>query len=1073
MAITVLECLGCRTSVPTTAKYCPECGLALGMRPAPPKEPERKYVTLLFSDIRDSTRVVQSLDAEDSTERLRPAIEAMTEAVHRAGGTINRTTGDGILALFGAPQAVEDHALRACRAAILMHAGIGSIDPELELRVGIHTGEIVTQVMRGDFGPVYEVSGTSLHLARRMEQAALPGTTLVSEATWEHVRRGIVATPRGAMALKGFEQPVEAFEITGYVPGSRWAARATASLTQMVGRSDIMIELRERLARAHDGRGQAVMLTGEAGVGKSRLVHELLSAGAAGNWLVWQLESQPLDSQSPFALVRAMLRLWLGDVAGDDGQTALDAALSAKLGTHGLNDARTVTPLRALLDLPITSPEWVDLAQVQRRSRIVAAIGAVVRTVCRSDPLLLIVEDAHWCDRESWQALQSLLPELSDLQMAVIATRRPESPNSLPEHLHCTELLVPELDIVAASRMLEWLLGPDPSLVDVKLSILRAGRIPLYIEEIVDHLVRRDVIEGERGQYKQVRPMNAADLPHSIQTAAASRLDALPTQARSMVLAASVIGRRIDPRLLASVAEQGEAEVVTTVGDLVGAGVFEVSLDPLSSTYEFRHDVLRQAAYDGLTRERRRNLHAKVADGIELLYADRRGEWVSELAYHAEQANQWERGYGYCRDAAEGAVAKAAYDAASAFCDRALAHVARLPSDDANIRRAIDMHLLGRTAVGPKLGAGDWLRHAEQAEQLAESIGDQERQMLASIHRTWAASYMARPLDAISAGRAALAKAEASGRPDTIVVARSTCGQALFAHGDYRGAIDIFGKALELLSGERMVRRLGTTTTTSISCLVGRSNAHALLGAFEAADADAQLAAKVAATTALPLDAAFASYATGFGRLHRLDLAGAETNLREAVDRCREGDYALPFSLFANSLGAALHAQGRTDDAAALLTEAIASAESMSFVMAKVSAELNLGYVALATGHAETAHARALDGLAFSRERGLQFSEVLALRLLAQSLVVVRTPDPAAAINHLEEALALARRMGARPGEAVTRLTLAGLLFKLGHMGRAHDEAMLTARAFEDLAMLPAAARARALASATAAGAPR
>jgi class 3 adenylate cyclase/tetratricopeptide (TPR) repeat protein len=1076
MADALLECPRCATAVSATAKFCSECGLALGVRSSRGVlvEPERKYVTLLFSDIRDSTRIVRDLDAEDATERLRPAIDLMVEAVHRAGGTVNRNTGDGILAVFGAPQAVEDHAIRACRAAILMHGEIRRIDPELELRIGIHSGEILTRVSAGDFGPVYDLSGASLHLARRLEQAAPSGGTLISDATWEQVRGGIVALPRGSMVFKGFEQPVETHHVVGYVPGSRWAARATADLSPLVGRDDVLAAVRERLARARRGHGQAVTLVGAAGVGKSRLVHEILSApGVASGWQVWELDAEPLDGEMPFSMARALVQRWLGhpDAKRPD---ELDAVLSAKLKAAHLEGDEVATPLRALLDVPQTSSDWTDLAQVHRRARIVSAIGATIRSAAREQPLLLIIEDAQWCDRESWQVLEALLSRLGSTNMAIILTRRPDSEKRLPELPNCAELHLSELDTAAAEQMLRSLLGSDATIAPVMSAILqRSGRVPLYIEEIVSHLSRLGVIAGKRGQFKALRPATETDLPRSVQAIAAARVDALPPIARSAVVAASVIGRRIEPGLLAVVTGDPEEEVAGTLRRLAIAGVFEDSLDPSNRGYEFRHDVIRQAAYESLVRDRRRTMHGRVADGIERLYAGELAEWVPDLAHHAGEAWDWERACRYCREAAERALEKAAYDSAGAFCDKALAHVARLPQDADTIRRAVDIHLLGRAALAPVLGAADWLRHAEEAERLAESIQDTSRQLLAGIHRSWAASYMARPLDAIESGRTALARAEDAGSVDTILMARTTCGQALFAHGDYHGAVATFNGALDLLKGERMLRRFGTTVTTSITCLVGRSNARALLGEFAAADEDARQVGDIFAKTALPLDAAYASYAAGFALLHRMDFAGAEAKLAEAVERCRDRKFALPFSLFANSLGAALHAQGKNEAAAALLAEAIASADSMSFVMAKVSAELNLGYVALAMGRSADAQTRAQAGLAFSRERGLRFTEVLALRLLARCALAAPAPQLDKAIGYLGDAVTLTRAMTARPNEAITRLVLATVLLKTTQLEQGHQEAKSAAEIFDELGMAGQATQARSLAAAASAAAGR
>src|SRR6516165_4017840 len=396
-------------------------------------EGERKQVTVLFSDLKGSTELIRDLDPEAAQALLDPALQHMMAAVHRFEGTVNQVLGDGIMALFGAPVAHEDHAVRACYAALAMQAALRRYAEEvqrtqgvpLQMRVGLHTGEVVVRAISNDLHMDYSAVGQTTHLAARMEQMAMPGTMLITRAVLELVEGYVQVRPLGPVPVRGLDAPVEVFELVGASAiRRRLQASAARGLTRFVGRQQELTALQQALEQAGAGHGQVVAIVGEPGVGKSRTVYEFMHSHLTSGWLVLESASVSYGKATPYFPVIDLLKRYSHVEEHDDTRT-IRAKVTGQVVTldPALQDA--VPALLALLDaLPEDSP-FVQLDPPQRRQRTLDALKRVLLRESQEQPLLLVFEDLHWIDSETQALLNSLVESLPTARLLLLVNYRP------------------------------------------------------------------------------------------------------------------------------------------------------------------------------------------------------------------------------------------------------------------------------------------------------------------------------------------------------------------------------------------------------------------------------------------------------------------------------------------------------------------------------------------------------------------------------------------------------------------------------------------------------------------------
>ena len=409
----------------------------LASRPA--LEGERKQVTVLFADLKDSTELIRGLDPEAAQQLLDPALHHMMDAVHRFEGTVNQVLGDGIMALFGAPIAHEDHALRACYAALAMQTAMQPYTEEirrtrgleLRMRVGLNSGEVVVRAIGNDLHMDYSAVGETTVLAARMEQMATPGTIRLPAATLQLVEGLVHVSALGPIPVKGLSDPVEVFELTGASSlRRRLQAAAARGLTRFVGRQPEVEAVRQALERAGAGHGQVVAVVGEAGLGKSRLVYECVHAQGTQGWRVLESTSVSYGKATPYFPVLDLLKRYAQIEDADEPRTRR-ARVTGQVLTldEALQD--TLPPLLALLDaLPEDSP-FRQLEPAQRRQRTLAALKRLLLRESQEQPLLLVFEDLHWIDAETQALLDSLMESLPTARLLLLVNYRPGVPARL------------------------------------------------------------------------------------------------------------------------------------------------------------------------------------------------------------------------------------------------------------------------------------------------------------------------------------------------------------------------------------------------------------------------------------------------------------------------------------------------------------------------------------------------------------------------------------------------------------------------------------------------------------------
>jgi class 3 adenylate cyclase len=457
-------------------------------------EGERKQVTVLFADLKDSTELIRGLDPESAQQLLDPAIHRMMEAVHRFEGTVNQVLGDGIMALFGAPIAHEDHALRACYAALAMQAAMRSYTEdvrrtcglELHMRVGLNSGEVVVRAIGNDLHMDYSAVGETTHLAARMEQLATPGSSRLTAATLRLVEGLVQVTALGPVPVKGLENLVEVFELVG-ASGVRRRLQAAAmrGLTPFVGRQQELETIHQALERALAGHGQVVALVGEAGVGKSRLVHECVHSHRTRDWRVLESASVSYGKATLYFPVIDLLKRYCHVDDGDDVRT-IRAKVTGQILTLDETFQDTLPPLLALLDaVPDHSP-FLHLDPPQRRQGILEALKRVLLRESQVQPLLLVFEDLHWIDTETQALLDRLVESLPTTRLLLLVNYRPEYQHDWGNKTYYTQLRLDPLPPASAEAFLAALLGDDPSLAPLTpLLITRTAGNPFFLEESV------------------------------------------------------------------------------------------------------------------------------------------------------------------------------------------------------------------------------------------------------------------------------------------------------------------------------------------------------------------------------------------------------------------------------------------------------------------------------------------------------------------------------------------------------------------------------------------------------------
>jgi len=581
-------------------------------------------------------------DPEEARKLLDPVLEHMMEAVHRYEGTVNQVMGDGIMALFGAPLAHEDNAVRACYAALRMQESVKKYAEEVrrshaavvKIRVRLNSGEVVVRAIGSDLHMDYTAVGQTTHLAGRMEQIADPGAIVITPGTLALAEGYVEVKSLGPVPVKGLAEPVEVYEVTG--AGSvrtRLQAATRRGLTRFVGRDTEVEQLRRAQQLAGNDRGQVAAIVGEAGVGKSRLFYEFTHSHRLQGWLVLESASLSYGKATSYLPVIDLLKGYF-KIHEQDDLREIREKVTGKLLTLDEALKPAVTALLALLDVPVDDIGWQTLEPGQRRQRTLDAVKGLLLREAREQPLLLIFEDLHWIDSETQALLDGLIESLGSARLLLLVNYRPGYQHTWGSRTYYSQMRLDVLPAESAGELLEALLGDDPGLGPLKQLLVRRGN-PFFLEETIQTLVETGTLVGERGRYRLTQPVQTIQVPATVQVMLAARIDRLLPEDKRLLQVAAVIGKDVPFALLQAVAELPDDALRRGLDHLQDAEfVYETRMFP-DPEYAFKHALTHEVSYGGLLQDRRRDLHARIVDAIETLHRDRLGEQIERLAHHA------------------------------------------------------------------------------------------------------------------------------------------------------------------------------------------------------------------------------------------------------------------------------------------------------------------------------------------------------------------------------------------------------------------------------------------------------
>jgi class 3 adenylate cyclase/tetratricopeptide (TPR) repeat protein len=1030
------RCPACDAEAEPGSAFCDRCGARLDPEPARPPasytpkhladrilgsraaiEGERKHVTVLFADCVGFTAIAEKLDPEDAHAVMDRCFEILLAQVHRYEGTVNQFTGDGVMALFGAPLALEDAPRRAVMAAlgiqraheVLRQELLASRGIDLRLRIGINTGLVVVGKIGNDLRMDYTAVGDTTNLAARLQALAAPGAILVSDATHRLVDGFFETRDLGPTPVKGKAEPVGAFEVLAErTVRGRIDVRVDAGLTPLIGREREMASLGEAFASARAGQGRVVFLVGEAGIGKSRLLYEFRRTLGAEpyRWLEGRCASY--GATTAFLPIADGLRRFFAIDDRDDERSAVEKVASGVAALGG--DLAWTRPfLHWLLSLPVGDAGTTSLDAATFRSETFRALKAITLQAARGQPLVVVVEDLHWIDPASEDYLAFLADIVPATQALLVCSHRPGYRQPFGDRSYHVRVALQALSESETAAMTRALLGTPETPAELRALIARkADGNPFFVEEVTKSLLEEGVLRREDGRITLARDVGDVSVPDTIHDVLMARIDRLADDPKRAIQIASVIGREFALRLLGRITEAGE-RVSAVVEELRAVElIYEKAVHP-ELAYMFKHALTHDVAYESILVQRRKTLHRTIGLAIEELYADRLAEHYETLAHHFTRGEDWERALTYHEYAVEKAVAGHANLAVVEHCRQALAVAERL----GDRVRAERLQLLEERLALAHFHLSDFRTSGEAYARAAERSTDPASRAInlgnAAHSFVWGHAYD----PARRAAAAAVEIARAHGLPT--VEAMAHCVQG-FELAVVDGNIDAFERAVTtaLRTCEEAQHETFVAMAQSWLTEIGEWT-----GDYRRALAFGTEAIRAGRRLRLPLLIIIPSWFMGKAACCLGDYGQALAQLQEAYDvDDRIGDRAWKTRLL-NTLGWCYAEIGSVERARPYNERAAALAHAIGDPEIIANAEINLALNHLALGDVERARAH-LDPIRDGLERGDPFQRWRYRMHLLDGLgrVALARGEPAEALALADDECLRARRHRAPKIEA-------------------------------------------------------
>ncbi|HKB52079.1 MAG TPA: adenylate/guanylate cyclase domain-containing protein [Solirubrobacterales bacterium] len=984
---------------------------------------ERKQVTVLFADVMGSMDMAEQHDPEQWRRIMQGFFSILADEVRRFEGTVDKFTGDGIMAVFGAPVAHEDHARRACFAALRMLDDIAEYAAELRrkhglnfsVRIGINSGEVIAGAIGEEDGG-YTAVGHTVGLAQRMEALAEPGKAYLTEAAAELAHGFFELEDLGEFEIKGASLPVRVFELAGIgTARSRLDLSRERGFTRFVGRSEEMEALEAGLERAKSGEGAVVGIVAEPGVGKSRLCHEFAERARSTGVEVFEAQAQAHGREIPFMSVLQMLRSYFGIADADPERIVREKIAGRAL----LLDPEFADELPVLFDfLGVPDPERPapQLSAEARQRALRGVVCRLVRAPNRREPIVTVIEDLHWMDGGSAAMLGDLFGAVEGTQTLVVVNFRPEyTPEwAGPPDYH--QISLAPLGAGDTRELLRDLAGEDPSLDGLAdLIHERTAGNPFFVEEIVRALAESGNLEGERGAYRLARPVEDTGVPASVQTVLAARIDRLRPQSKLLLQEASVAGKEVRARALRLTAGLAQEEMDPLLCELTDAGfLYEAEIYP-ERVFAFRHPLTREVAYGSQLAEQRAATHAATARALIELNPDRHDELAALIASHMESGEEALEAARWSARAAYWAGSSRPGDALRLW-RRVMELVEPLEEDEETTAMAVMSRLL-QLDFAWRLGmdSEEEARLAAEAEEIATRTGNLGSLALLKMATAVRPGMIHEAKAWLAAAEETNRLAEESGDLHLRVALRGGSAYAYLCAGDFGGFEGELDKVLEMTGGDRTVGAGIVIASPVAWATMGKGLALRERGRIDEAEELFNTALRIATEDGDPETASWTRSNLSLMLAMRGDVAAGVAMARRNCELTERLGDVFSRSLALSNLGAAqlaaeeyAEALESIEESERVYREAMDNGGEMEAWRAAIRAEALIG-----VERVEEAVELAQWASDIARERGMLWSLPLALQVLARARAE-------AGIEGADEVLAEAAEVAQRTGAVLS-----------------------------------------------------
>jgi class 3 adenylate cyclase/tetratricopeptide (TPR) repeat protein len=1078
-----LACPQCGSESPPGDKFCGECGhdLSLPSEPLPrdlsldeklakiqrylPKgltekilsqrdkiEGERKRVTVMFCDMEGFTALSERLGPEEAYSIMDQVYEILIHKVHDYEATVNEMTGDGIVALFGAPIALEDAPQRAIRSSLAIHREMARFSdrikqerkdiPPLKMRIGIHTGPVVVGTLGNDLRVEFKAVGDTVNLASRMEELAEPGTTYVSEETFKLNEGFFRFEALGGKAVKGREEQVNVYRtIAPSTRRTRFDVSAERGLTPFVGRERELELLLDGLDRSRAGRGQAFSIMAEAGVGKSRLLYEFRKAVASED--VTFLEGRCLSYSRGVAYHPWIDTLKANfDIHEGDGDLDIKEKVKRGLKILGADEASTIPYLLELLAVKDSGIEKVPMSPEVKKDRIIEALKRIVLKGSEIRPLILAYEDLHWVDKSSEELLKYVLESIPGARVLLIFTYRPEFVHTWGAKSFHSQVTLNRLSNRESLMMVSHLLGTEEFDKDLEEFILeKTEGVPFFIEELIKSLKDLKIIEREDNRYRITKDIKEVTIPATVQDVIMARVDSLPEGIKRLLQTASAVGREFSYELIRRVTGISQEELLSHLSVLKDSELlYERGIYP-QSTYIFKHALTQEVAYNSLLLKRKKEIHEEIGKAIEALYPDRLEEHYELLAYHYTHSTNTDKAVEYLDLANQKAAKLRAMEEAKAYFDDAMEILDTLPETEENRQRRITL-LVNQVEVFLRLFKfREYYDLLNRCGSLAASI-DNPGLLGAFYARLGHCEFSFGHLDqSVQSLTKAAELAETSGNVEEAGYAYERLEWSHLFRGEYDKVLILKEDALR-----KMEQRFNLFFY--VQALSAASRACSILGRWDEAVREAEKALRVGEEFSDNSQVSYGAWTLTMVYTSKGDLARAVEYGELAVQKApTPADKAWA----GRGLGWALCRAGDPNRGIELLIAALQIFQTGGFMPSVIPTTCTLGEGYWLAGEVDKARQRLEEGLEMADRCGARYYAGFAQRLLGE-IALKNNPDQAA--SHFEKSIAVLQEIKAENELALAYAGYGRFHKQQGQIAKARDYLTKALEIFEGLGTL-------------------